>query len=58
MDEAEKHLLRAIELGAAGVVLKERATQYLIDGLRRVMLSVRGLVTIRTGRWVWCLLCL
>lgn len=30
-------LLRAIELGASGVVLKERATQYLIDGIRRVM---------------------
>lgn len=30
-------LLRAIQLGARGVVLKESATQLLIDGIRRVM---------------------
>jgi DNA-binding NarL/FixJ family response regulator len=30
-------LLRAIQLGARGVVLKESATRYLIDGIHRVM---------------------
>jgi DNA-binding NarL/FixJ family response regulator len=30
-------LLRAIQLGARGVVLKESATRQLIDGIRRVM---------------------
>jgi DNA-binding NarL/FixJ family response regulator len=30
-------LLRAVQLGARGVVLKESATRYLIDGIHRVM---------------------
>jgi len=30
-------LLRAIQLGARGIVLKESATQHLIDGINRVM---------------------
>jgi two-component system nitrate/nitrite response regulator NarL len=35
IDQAE--LLRAIQLGARGVVLKESATRHLIDGIHRVM---------------------
>lgn len=30
-------ILRATRMGASGVVLKERATRYLVDGIRRVM---------------------
>lgn len=32
-----RDILKATQLGVSGVVLKERATQYLIDGIRRVM---------------------
>jgi len=32
-----EHVLRAVQLGARGVVSKESPTQFLIDGIRRVM---------------------
>ena len=32
-----EHILRAVQLGARGVVSKESPTQFLIDGIRRVM---------------------
>lgn len=32
-----RELLRAVQLGARGIVLKESATRHLIDGIRRVM---------------------